>query len=148
MPPIRDRPAVPASVRSAAELSGRTMLAAIFLIDGVQQIRFTAATRDYIESFGVSGALLTPVILLHIVGGLAICAGFMTRIAAAALAVFTLAAALIFHTNLADVSEFNHFWKNVALAGAFVLLAVNGPGAWSVDGWSRQEKTRRRAPGL
>ena len=119
--------------RAAAELVGRIMLAAIFLIDGVQQVRFYAATRDYIESFGVSGALLPPAIALHIAGGLAICAGFATRIAALALAGFTLAAALIFHTNLADVSEFNHFWKNVALAGAFLLLAVNGPGAWSLD---------------
>jgi putative oxidoreductase len=121
------------NARAALDLAGRLMLAAIFVIDGLQQVRFYEGTRGYMESFGVAGALLPLVILLHVGGGLAVAAGFLTRMAAVALAAFVLAAALIFHTNLADVNEFNHFWKNVALAGAFVLLAVNGPGAWSLD---------------
>jgi putative oxidoreductase len=121
------------NARAALDLAGRIMLAAIFVIEGLQQVRFYEETRGYMESFGVAGALLPLVLLLHVGGGLAVAAGFLTRIAAVALAAFVLAAALIFHTNLADVNEFNHFWKNVALAGAFVLLAVNGPGAWSLD---------------
>jgi putative oxidoreductase len=121
------------NARAALDLAGRIMLAAIFVIDGLQQVRFYEGTGGYMESFGVAGALLPLVILLQIGGGLAVAAGFLTRIAAVALAAFVLAAAFIFHTNLADVNEFNHFWKNVALAGAFVLLAVNGPGAWSLD---------------
>ena len=121
------------NAKAALDLAGRLMLAAIFVIDGLQQVQFYEGTRGYMESFGVAGALLPLVILLHVGGGLAVAAGFLTRIAAVALAAFVLAAALIFHTNLADVNEFNHFWKNVALAGAFVLLAVNGPGAWSLD---------------
>ena len=118
---------------AALDLAGRAMLATIFLIDGVQQIRFFDATRAYMDDFGVPGGLLPLVIGLHIGGGLAVLSGLLTRIAALSLAAFSLAAALVFHTDFADFNELNHFWKNVALAGGLVLLATKGAGDWSLD---------------
>ena len=121
------------NARAALDLVGRLMLAAIFVIDGLIQLRFQDGTRGYMDAFGVPGGLLPLSILLHVGGGLAVAVGFLTRFAAVALGLFALAAAAIFHTDFASAVEFNNFWKNVALAGAFLLLAVNGPGAWSLD---------------
>jgi putative oxidoreductase len=47
-----------------------------------------------------------------------------------ALSGFCVLTALIFHFPADEMIEFQ---KNVAMAGGFLLLAVFGPGAWSVD---------------
>lgn len=109
------------------------MLSAIFVIDGVMQARFHAGAAQYMESYGVPGGLLPLVVLLHIGGGLGVALGFMTRIAAVALAIFSLLAAIIFHSDFSVVNQFNHFLKNIGLAGGFLLLALHGPGHWSID---------------
>jgi len=67
-------------------------------------------------------------------GGLAIATGFLTRWVAIALAVFSVVTAFIFHGNFGDAAQATSFWKNVAMAGGFLLLAAQGAGAWSIDG--------------
>ncbi|WP_350281969.1 DoxX family protein [Nitrosomonas sp.] len=76
--------------------------------------------------------LLPLVIALEIGGGLAIIAGWQTRLASIALAIFTLAAAAIFHNNLADQTQMIMFMKNIAIAGGFILLAVHGADGYSL----------------
>jgi putative oxidoreductase len=39
----------------------------------------------------------------------------------------------VFHADLADPVQAIMFWKNIAIAGGFLLLAANGPGRLSVD---------------
>jgi putative oxidoreductase len=46
---------------------------------------------------------------------------------------YTLLAALIFHTNFADQIEMINFLKNVSIAGGFLLLVANGAGPLSLD---------------
>lgn len=77
--------------------------------------------------------LLPLVILLEVGGGLAIIAGWQTRIISIALAVFTVVAAVIFHNNFSDQMQMIMFMKNVAIAGGFILLAVHGAGGYSLD---------------
>ena len=57
----------------------------------------------------------------------------MSRWTALSLAGFCILSALIFHSNFTDQNEMANFMKNVAIAGGFLLLFVNGPGAWSLD---------------
>jgi putative oxidoreductase len=76
---------------------------------------------------------LPLVIALEIGGGLAIIAGWQTRLVSIVLAAFTLAAAAIFHNNLADQTQMIMFMKNIAIAGGFILLAVHGAGGYSWD---------------
>ena len=114
-------------------LLGRIGLSLIFLISGWGKIAGYAATQGYMESVGVSGALLPLVIALEICGGLAVLAGAFTRWFAVGLAVFSIASALIFHANLADQMQAIMFWKNFAIAGGFLLLAAHGPGPLSLD---------------
>jgi putative oxidoreductase len=85
------------------------------------------------QASGVPGALLPLVIAAEIIGGLAVTLGWQTRIAAFALAGFSLLAAALFHSNFADQIQMILFLKNVAIAGGFLLLVANGPGRLSVD---------------
>jgi len=120
-------------LQKSAELLGRIMLAAIFLIAGVGKITGYAATAGYMAHMGVPGALLPLVIATEILGGLAILLGYRTRIAAFLLGGFTMLAALIFHHDFANQTQQIMFLKDVAIAGAFLVLVVHGAGSWSLD---------------
>jgi len=82
---------------------------------------------------GVPGALLPLVIATELGGGLLIVLGLWTRLAALALAGFSLLAALLFHSNLGDQMQMILFLKNFAIAGGFLFLFAHGAGAWSLD---------------
>jgi len=114
-------------------LTGRILLALMFVISGFNKINAYGGTQQYMEAFGVPGTLLPLVILLELVGGLMIAAGFFTRITALALAGFTLVAAVLFHANFSDQVQTIFFMKNLSIAGGFLMLAAFGPGILSVD---------------
>jgi putative oxidoreductase len=114
-------------------LLGRIGLSAIFILSGLQKISGYSGTQQYMEAFGVPGALLPLVIALEVGGGLAILAGLWTRWFALALAGFSLVAAVAFHGNLADPMQAISFWKNVAIAGGFLALAGTTAGRFSID---------------
>lgn len=120
-------------MNNAIVLIARLLLAHIFVLAGVGKITGYAGTQGYMESMGVPGALLPLVILLELGGGLALIIGFLTRWVALALAAFCVASALIFHMNWSDQTQMIMFMKNVALAGGFLLLYVQGAGAFSLD---------------
>ncbi|MDH5227050.1 MAG: DoxX family protein, partial [Gammaproteobacteria bacterium] len=82
---------------NTADLAGRILLAAMFLIAGIGKISGYAGTQGYMESMGVSGALLPLVIALEVLGAIAIIVGYRTRLVAFALTGFTLVAGFIFH---------------------------------------------------
>lgn len=129
-------------MNATSSLLGRVGLSLIFIISGWGKIAGYAATQQYMEAMGVPGALLPLVIALEVGGGLAILAGAFTRWTALALAAFSLASAALFHGDVGDAAQAVHFWKNVAMAGGFLMLAAHGAGALSLDSaWAR-----RRAP--
>jgi len=117
----------------AVELAGRILLALMFLLAGISKITGYAGTAGYMASAGVPGALLPLVIALEVGGALAIIVGFQTRLVALALAGFSIVAAALFHSNFADQMQMTMFLKNVSVAGGFLILAANGPGALSLD---------------
>lgn len=114
-------------------LAGRILLAHIFLLAGVNKITGYSGTQGYMDAMGVPGMLLPLVIILEIGGALALIAGWQTRLAAYALALFSIVSALIFHSNLGDQMQMILFMKNWAMAGGLLVLAANGAGAFSLD---------------
>lgn len=120
-------------------LLGRIGLSLIFIISGWGKIAGYAATQQYMEAKGLPGALLPLVIALELGGGLAILTGAFTRWIALALAAFSLASAALFHAYFGDVAQATNFWKNVAMAGGFLMLAAHGAGMLSLDQvWARR----------
>jgi putative oxidoreductase len=121
------------SVQKFAELAARILLAALFLISGLNKIAQYSGTVGYMESMGVPGQLLPVVIAIEVLGALALIVGWKTRIVASVLAGFTVVAAVVFHGKLSDPQQFVHFLKNVSIAGGFLVLIVNGAGPLSLD---------------
>jgi putative oxidoreductase len=116
-----------------SHLAGRIMLALIFIIAGAGKIADPAGTVGYMQAMGVPAILLWPTIALEVLGAIAIIVGFQTRLAAYMLAAFCIAAAAIFHSNLADQMQQIMLLKNIAIAGGFLLLASSGATAFSID---------------
>ncbi|HZV97812.1 MAG TPA: DoxX family protein [Methylophilaceae bacterium] len=114
-------------------LTGRILLALIFIISGMGKIADPAGTMGYMQAMGVPGILLWPTIAVEILGGIAIIIGFQTRLAAYLLAAFTLLAAVLFHSNFADQMQMIQFMKNLAMTGGLLVLASSGALGLAVD---------------
>lgn len=115
-------------------LPGRILIGGMFLLAGLNKITGDmAATGGYMESAGVPAILLWPVIILEIGAGLALILGWKTRLAALALAIFTVIAAILFHNNFGDRMQMILFMKNLAIVGGLLYVYAAGAGSTSVD---------------
>ena len=120
------------------DLLGRLMLAALFLNDGWTVVNNYGATAEYLSQFGVPPLMLIPALILQVVGGLLVAVGWNTRLAALALSFFCISTALIFHNQFDDPNEVIQFWKDLAIAGGFIILAAHGAGAFSLDSYLKK----------
>src|SRR5690606_2381017 len=121
-------------------LAGRLLMALLFLPAGIGKVTGFAGTVGYISSVGLPMPQLGAVVALvvEIVGGVALIAGFGTRLAAIVLAAFTLVASFFFHAYWALPADQQMipqllFYKNIAVVGGLLTIAAWGAGAWSVD---------------
>ena len=115
------------------DLIARISISILFLLNGIFKINNYEGTVGWMESFGLPGILIFPAIILEIVGPILIIIGYQTRIAAAALSLFCIATAIIFHNDFSDQMQLTAFLKNIALAGGFLFLVVNGPKGYCLD---------------
>ena len=115
------------------DLIGRVFISGIFLLSGYNKIVNYDGTVGWMESFGLPGFLLIPAIILEIIAPLLIIIGYQTRIAAGALSLFCIATAIIFHTDFSNQMQLIAFMKNLALAGGFLFLVVNGAKGYCLD---------------
>lgn len=120
--------------RDATLFASRLLLGAIFVIEGYGKIAHYATAAAYMQRYGIPDILLPPAILVELLGGVLIVAGWRTRPAAFALAGFCILAALLFHLDFANRNETIHFLKDLAIAGGFLAFLASGAGAWSIDG--------------
>lgn len=111
----------------------RVMLALIFVTSGVNKIVQYESTQGYMDMMGVPSLLLPLVIITEVIGGLAIVFGFKTKLAAIALAGFSLLSAVLFHADFSNQAEMISFMKNIAIAGGFIALFFHGPGSYALD---------------
>ena len=116
-------------------LVGRALMAYLFIIAGWNKIAGYVGTVAYMESQGIPGGLVYLVILLELGGGLAILVGYQTRLVAFFLAFFCIASGLIFH---GAPEEATSLMKNLAMAGGFIVLLVQGPSRFSIDYYLRK----------
>jgi putative oxidoreductase len=133
---------MPAAAANLAALAGRLMLALIFVVEGWLKINQYEGTVKYMLAFGIPGALLPLVIVTELAGGILVAVGLLTRVAAVALGGFCLLTAWFFHRDFSNPEQEINFYKNLAMAGGFLLLAAHGAGSWSVDSVLR----RRHVP--
>jgi putative oxidoreductase len=118
----------------------RVLLALMFILGGFSKFAGLEGTAGYIASKGLPlpGVLAFLTAALEVVGGIALAIGFQARIAALALALFTLLASILFHNfwampaDQAFVQQLM-FMKNLAVAGGLLFVFSLGAGPASVD---------------
>lgn len=121
-------------------LLARLLMAALFLPAGISKIGGFAGTAGYIGSVGLPlpevGAALA--IAIEVIAPILLIIGFYTRQAALVLAVFTLAATVLFHNYWAMPAEQQFmqslmFFKNIGVVGGLLAIAAFGAGKLSLD---------------
>lgn len=123
--------AIPA-INGLLAVSARLLMALIFIVAGYGKIADYAGTQGYMAAMGVPGGMLPLVIALELGGGLALLAGFQTRIVAGLLAGFSVVTGFLFHGG-ADQMQQIMLMKNLAMAGGLLALVRTGAGRPSID---------------
>ena len=115
--------------------AGRLLIGLPFAMSGLSKLAATGPTTEMIRAAGLPlpPLALALSVVVELGGGLLLVAGFQTRIAASALALFSLAAAVSFHSNFADQNQMIHFLKNVMMTGGLLQVVAFGAGALSID---------------
>lgn len=119
----------------------RIALAVLFLWAGVLKLFGYAGFVGYLHAQGVPFvAIVAPIaVAIEVIGSILLVVGFLVRPLAIVMAIYTVIAAVLGHDfwNVVDPTVQHdmviHFWKNVGIAGGFLLLFVTGPGALSID---------------
>jgi putative oxidoreductase len=103
---------------------GRTLLALLFILAGAAKIAGPQPFLDHMAAHHIPGVLLWPVILLELSAGVAVLIGWQLPFAAGALGLFCIATAIGFHLDLANKVERTLFFKDLAIAGALMVIAA------------------------
>jgi putative oxidoreductase len=103
---------------------GRTLLALLFILAGAAKIAGPQPFLDHMAAHHIPGMLLPLVIALELGAGAALLIGWQLPYAAGALALFCVATALVFHLDLADKAERTLLVKDLAIAGALMVIAA------------------------
>jgi putative oxidoreductase len=136
------------NTNNAVLLIARILLSFIFIYSGFGKLTDPAGTAGMISGAGLPAATALAYLagLFEFVTGLAVLVGFQVRIVGWLLAAFCIFTAVVFHLPAVNVSDFPagaNGWinalnqimvmKNFTLAGAYILLATVGAGAYSID---------------
>ncbi len=129
-------------------LIARILLSFIFIYSGFGKLADPSGTAGMITGAGLPAATALAYIagLFEFVTGIAVLIGFQTKIVGWALALFCMFTGAVFHSGtvavpgwpdaaLGWINALNGIMlmKNFTLAGAYILLATVGAGAYSVD---------------
>lgn len=111
------------TLEGIAWTGGRALIATLFVLSGAAKILGPKPFLNHMVAVGVPTAFLPVVIALEICAGLAILVGWRVRDFAAALALFCLLTAAIFHHDLGISAERTSFFKDLAISGGLFVLA-------------------------
>ena len=114
-------------------LLGRILIALPFIMSGINKIINYGAFENYMSSAGIFSNMLPIVIILEILAPLFILVGWRSRISAMLLAIFSICAAIIFHSDFSNQMQMGMFMKNLMIAGGLLILASMGPGQFSIN---------------
>ena len=135
---------------TAVVIIARVLLALMFILSGINKFGNLGGTAGYIAAGGLPlASLLAPAVAaMELLLGLALIVGWQARWAALGLALFTLAASLLFHNFWAMPADKAYvqqlmFLKNMAVAGGLLMVFSFGAGPGSLDARRAQIRHRR-----
>jgi putative oxidoreductase len=130
------------------DFAARVLMASLYLVAGIRKVLTWKMMLGYFAGLGIPlpEVVLPLTVAVEIGGGVALLVGWRLREVSFIMAGFTLFTAFIAHRFwMADGAQFNnqlnHFFKNVALTGGFLVLFA---GAWRASS-SGQPNARKNA---
>jgi putative oxidoreductase len=124
----------------AVALTGRLLMAAIFAVSGITKLLHpeTAAAAMLGEGIPSADTLVWVAGIAEVLGAASLLFGVLTRAGAIGLALFLVPTTFYFHDfwnfdGPAALAQQVNFLKNLAIIGGLLLLAVHGPGRYSID---------------
>ena len=119
----------------AVILLGRVLMSAIFLRSGYGKLMAPAATMGMFAHYHlpVVGAAYALAVVVELIGGALVLVGWQTRYVAPVMAVWCVATAWVAHLHPDDTMQMINFYKNLCMAGGFLVLAASGAGRISLD---------------
>ena len=115
------------------DLVARILISTLFLLNGFFKIGNYDGTVEWMEGYGIPEIFLIPTIILEIVGPILIILGYKAKIPAGLLSLFCILTAFIFHNDFSNQMQLGSFLKNIALAGGFLFIFINGTRDFSLD---------------
>ena len=125
--------------KDLAILTGRILLAFIFLRLGIGKIENSAGTVQNMVNHGMpyTTFFLIGAIILEVVGSISVILGYYTRFGAVLILIFLIPTILIFQNGFADPKLMTQFMKDVSIFGGFLFLLSVGGGRYSLDHFLR-----------
>ncbi|MBI3016276.1 MAG: DoxX family protein [Candidatus Tectomicrobia bacterium] len=122
-------------------LIGRIVFGGFFVWRGIYNIVELKQMTAYSRSKGVPapGLAVVGTALLMLAGGLSILLGYQPVIGGWLLVIFLIASAYKMHNFWAEkdpmirMNQMHHFWKNIALAAASLLITSISSWPWSLQ---------------
>lgn len=125
---------------SITPLVGRILMSVIFVMSGIIKFKMFSGMVGMVAAKGLPmpQVALAAAATIELLGGLAILAGFQTKLASWILFLFLIPTTFLFHnfwtmSGMEQMDNIAHFMKNMAIMGGLLILAANGAGAYSVD---------------
>jgi putative oxidoreductase len=146
------------SAQNGVLLAARLFMAAALLPTGIARALNVSGFALTLAGAGcpAPNAVATAAVVVQVFGPLALILGVMPRITGLAMAGFVAAMAALLHpfwqfVGGSAVTERTFFLADLGLAGAFLMYAMTGPGAWSWQGYfgrsgGGSEPARAKAP--
>lgn len=111
----------------------RLLMALLFLVSATTKVTETADIQAYMHAYGVPGILVWPAAAWEYAAGVLLLLGFHIRPVSVLLAGWCFLTAAIFHTKLSDLDQLMSFFKNMTMAGGFMIIAKSGSLGASID---------------
>jgi len=140
-------------VQNGVLLASRLLMAAALLPTGVGRALNVSGFAVTLAGAGLPAPnmVATAAVVVQVFGPLALIVGVLPRITGIALAGFVAAFAALLHpywqfVGASAATERSLLLADLGLAGAFLMYATTGPGAWSWQGLRAREPAPTRTP--
>jgi len=111
----------------------RLLMALLFLVSATTKVTETEALQAYMHAYGVPEILVWPAAAWEYAAGILLLLGFCIRPVSVLLAGWCFLTAAIFHTKFSDLDQLMNFFKNMTMAGGFLIIANSGSSGGSID---------------
>lgn len=111
----------------------RLLMSVLFIVAAYGKLSNVEGFTGYLTSGGLPAFLAWPAILFEVIVAASLILGYQLRIVALLAAGFCVLTGLMFHFVPADQMAMTMFFKNLAMAGGFLMFYVHGAGKVALD---------------